>query len=311
MILVTGGTGFVGQVLIRHLLEDGREVRTLLRPSSQSPDLPKSLSVEAALSNVNDARSLRSAMVGVDTIYHLVGGEWLGVQEDLAALEIEGTRTLLQVAEESGVKNIVYLSHLGADRASAFPVMKIKGIVEEYIRRSELDHTILRCGLVFGKDDHFTTAMAKLMAVYPLIFFIPSPGNTLLQPLWVEDLATMLTWLLDNPGLKNQTIEIGGPEYMSIEEVAEQLMSETGMKRTLIQLRPSYLRIVAITLEYLFPSFPHSVYWLDYLANDRTCDIDSVSRQFGLLPARFGSHIDYLRGIKWGMLARKEMRRRR
>ncbi len=311
MILVTGGTGFIGQVLIRHLLEDGREVRTLLRPSSQSPDLPKGLSVEAAISNVNDARSLRSAMVGVDTIFHLVGGEWLGVQEHLATLEIEGTRTLLQVAEESGVKNIVYLSHLGADRASAFPVMKIKGIVEEYIRRSALNHTILRSGLVFGKDDHFTTAMAKLMAVYPLIFFIPGPGNNLIQPLWVEDLATMLTWLLDSPGMKNETLEVGGPEYMLIQEVAEHLMSVTGMSRTLIQLRPSYLRIVAISLEYLFPSFPHSVYWLDYLANDRTCELDSVSRQFGLLPARMGSHLDYLRGIKWGKLARKEMRRER
>jgi len=311
MILVTGGTGFIGQALIRHLLEDGREVRTLLRPSSQTPDLPKGLSVEAALSNVNDARSLRPAMVGVDTIYHLVGGEWLGVREDLAELEIEGTKTLLHVAEEAGVKRIVYLSHLGADRASAFPVMKIKGIVEEYIRRSTLDHTILRCSLVFGQDDHFTTDMVKLMALYPLIFFIPSPGNTQIQPLWVEDLATMLTWLLDNPDLKNQTLEVGGPEYISIQRLAEHLMGVSGMNRSLVQLRPSYLRMVAITLEYLFPSFPHSVYWLDYLANDRTCDIDSVSRIFGLLPARMSNHLDYLKGINWRKIARQEMRRQR
>jgi dihydroflavonol-4-reductase len=90
MILVTGGTGFIGQALIRHLLEDGREVRTLLRPSSQTPSLPKSFPVEVALSNINDERSLRTAMAGVDTIYHLVGGEWLGVHLDLAAVEIDG-----------------------------------------------------------------------------------------------------------------------------------------------------------------------------------------------------------------------------
>jgi NADH dehydrogenase len=264
-----------------------------------------------ALSNVNDERSLRTALAGVSTIYHLVGGEWLGVHADLADLEIEGTKTLLRVAEQSGVQRIVYLSHIGADRASAYPVLKVKGIVEEFIRRSGMTHTVLRSGLVFGQQDHFTTALAKLIAVYPLVFFIPSPGNALVQPLWVEDLATILTWLLDNPEMENQTVEIGGPDYLSIQEVVEEVMSATGMNRNLIQLRPSYLRLVAMTLEYLYPAFPHSVYWLDYLANDRTCDIDSVSRLFGLLPARFGNHLDYLEGIKWGKLARQEMRRER
>ena len=311
MILVTGGTGFIGQALIRHLLEDGREVRTLLRPSSQTPNLPKGLPVEAAMSDVNDERSLRTAMVGVDTVYHLVGGEWLGVQEDLAVVEIDGIKTVLQVAEQTGVQRIVYLSHLGADRASAYPVMKVKGIVEEFIRRSELTYTILRSGLVFGQQDHFTTALAKLMAVYPLIFFLPSPGKALIQPLWVEDLATLLTWLLDNPEMNNQTVEIGGPEYLSIFEVVESVMQATGMNRYLIGLRPSYLRLVAITLEYLYPAFPHSVYWLDYLANDRTCEIDSVSRLFGLLPARMYSHLDYLKGVQWGKLARQDLRRNR
>jgi len=311
MILVTGGTGFIGQALIRHLLADGREVRTLLRPSSETPDLPKGLPVEAALSDVKDERSLRTALAGVDTVYHLVGGEWLGVQQDLATLEIEGIKTLLQVAEETGVERIFYLSHLGADRASAYPVMKIKGIVEEFIRRSRITYTILRSGLVFGKEDHFTTALAKLIAVYPLVFFFPNPGNSLIQPLWIEDLATMLTWLLDNQSMENQTVEVGGPEYLTILEVVDSVMQVTGMRRGLIGLRPSYLRLVAITLEYLYPAFPHSVYWLDYLANDRTCEIDSVSRQFGLLPARMSSHLNYLADQNWGQLARLDLRRNR
>ncbi len=311
MILVTGGTGFIGQALIRHLLEDGREIRTLLRPSSQTPELPKGLPVEVALSNVNDERSLRSALADVDTIYHLVGGEWLGVQEDLAMLEIEGTKTLLQVAEKTGVQRIVYMSHLGADRASAYPVMKVKGIVEEFIRRSGITYTILRSGLVFGEDDHFTTALAKLMAVYPLIFFLPSPAKTLIQPLWVEDLATILTWLLEAEEMNDQTVEIGGPEYLSIEEVVKEVMRVTSLSRTLVELRPSYLRFVAVTLEYLYPAFPHSVYWLDYLANDRTCDIDSVSRMFGLLPARMAGHLNYLEDKNWGKIARQELRKQR
>ncbi len=309
MILVTGATGFIGQALIRHLLEDERQVRALIRPSTDSPGLPTGLPVQAAISNIEDERSLRAAMAGVDTVYHLVGVEWQGVGGDLS-VEIEGIRTLINVAHEAGVSRIVYLSHLGADRASAYPVMKVKGIVEEYIRRSGITYTILRSGLVFGENDHFTTAMAKLMGVYPFLFFVPSPGNALVQPLWVEDLATIMTWLLDKDDLDNETVEIGGPEFLTIEQVVQQVMVAAGMHRRIVHLRPSTLRIVAVSMEYLFPKFPTSIYWLDYLANDRACDIDSVSRIFGLLPTRFSSHLDHLSGRRWGRLARQSMRRR-
>ncbi|MFN2146450.1 MAG: SDR family oxidoreductase [Anaerolineales bacterium] len=309
MILVTGATGFIGQALIRHLLEDEQRVRALIRPSADSPGLPKGLAVEAALSDIEDERGLRAAMADVDIIYHLVGLEWQGVSADLG-VEIEGIQTLLRVAEESDVSRIIYLSHIGADRASAYTVIQVKGIVEEYIRKSQVDHTIIRTGLVYGENDHFTTALARLMAVYPFFFFLPSPGNALLQPLWVEDLATSLTWLLQNDELTNQTIEVGGPEFLTIHQIAEEVMRATGMNRWLINLRPSTLRMVAIMLEYLYPNFPHSVYWLDYLASDRTCDIDSLTRYFGLLPARFGSHLSHLEGRPWGRLARESLRRR-
>ena len=309
MILVTGATGFIGQALIRHLLEDEQRVRALIRPSADSPGLPKGLAVEAALSDIEDERGLRAAMADVDIIYHLVGLEWQGVSADLG-VEIEGIQTLLRVAEESDVSRIIYLSHIGADRASAYTVIQVKGIVEEYIRKSQVDHTIIRTGLVYGENDHFTTALARLMAVYPFFFFLPSPGNALLQPLWVEDLATSLTWLLQNDELTNQTIEVGGPEFLTIHQIAEEVMHATGMNRWLINLRPSTLRMVAIMLEYLYPNFPHSVYWLDYLASDRTCDIDSLTRYFGLLPARFGSHLSHLEGRPWGRLARESLRRR-
>lgn len=311
MILVTGGTGFIGQALIRHLLENGKEVRTLLRPSAQTPVLPTGMSVEVALSSINDERNLRAAVAGVDTIFHLVGGEWDGTSVDLAQVEIEGTKTLLRVSHEAGVKRIIYLSHLGAERASAFPVFKVKGIVEEFIRRSGMDYTIIRSGVVYGPDDHFTTALAKLMAVYPLLFLIPMPGTALVQPVWVEDLAVGMTWMLDNPELVNQTIEIGGPEFLTIEEVAHMVMQAAGMNRWLVHLRPSYLRIVAVTLEYMYPDFPHSVYWLDYLANDRTADIDSMSRIFGLLPERMTNHMGYLSGVNWRKAAREDLHRKR
>jgi NADH dehydrogenase len=59
-------------------------------------------------------------------------------------IDIQGTQTVIRAAVDAGVRRFFYVSHLGADRASAFPLLKAKAIAEEYIRRSGLDYTILR-----------------------------------------------------------------------------------------------------------------------------------------------------------------------
>ena len=299
MILVTGGTGFVGQALVRHLVEDGRKVRTLVRPSKKTPELPTGVPVEIAISNIFDERNLQSALVGVDTIYHLVGGEWLGVSADLNQIELAGIRTLLEAAQEVGVKRIFYLSHIGADRASAYPVLKIKGIVEEFIKKSGIDFTILRTGLVFGPSDHFTTDLAKLISIAPYYVPLPGKGDAMIQPIWVEDLVTCLSWALEDEKTIGQTYTIGGPEFLTIKGVFEAVIEAIGVRRGFLNLQPSYMRIAAVLAEYFFPALPHSVYWLDYLAANRTTEIDAVTRYFGLLPARFSQHLGHLKGINW------------
>ena len=311
MILVTGGTGFIGQALIRHLVEDGRAVRTLIRPSGRSPNLPKGVPVEAAICAISDERGLRAAMVGVDTVYHLVGIERQGTQVDLYAVEVEGTRNLVNVARDAGVERIFYVSHLGADRASAYPLLKVKGISEEYIRRSGIDHTILRSGLIFGPRDHFTTALARMLYLFPFVFPLPGDGNTAIQPLWVEDLATILAWALEDDSTRNKTYEVGGPEFLTANELVDAIMNAVGTRKRIVYVRASYLRILGIVLEYLFPQLPFSIYWLDYLAANRTCALDTIPRDFGLMPARFSHHLGHLEGQPWERILLREFFRRR
>jgi hypothetical protein len=65
MILVTGGTGFIGHVLVRHLVNNGHEVRLLLRPSPRTPNLPAGIPVEVAVTSLYDERGLMAAAVGL------------------------------------------------------------------------------------------------------------------------------------------------------------------------------------------------------------------------------------------------------
>jgi uncharacterized protein YbjT (DUF2867 family) len=299
MILVTGGTGFIGRALIRHLAEAGYPVRLLIRPSKKSPNLPRGMPVEVAVSNLTDSRSIRSAMQGVDIVYHLAGVEWHGARASLMDIDIQGTQVVSQIAAEVGVKRFFYLSHLGADRASAFPVLKAKAISEEHIRRSGVNHTIIRTALVYGLNDHLTSGLARLLNALPSIFFVPEDGGTLLQPIWVEDLVTCLLWSLDNNLTINQTYSIGGPEYVSFKHIVQSVLEQINLKRRLVYVFPPYLRGATVLFESMFPGLPVSVYWLDYLAVNRTCSVDVLPRVFNLLPSRFDQRLDHLKETDW------------
>lgn len=299
MILVTGGTGFIGRALVRHLVELGYPVRTLIRPSPSSPRLPRSVAVDVAVSSLNDERGLRAAMVGVEVIYHLASGEWRGPRASLMDIDIQGTRAVVEAAEDAGVKRIFYISHLGADRASAYPVLKAKGIAEEFIRRSSLTYTVLRSAIVYGPNDRFTTGLARILGAVPLFFLMPGNGRIVLQPLWVEDLVTCLVWALDDPETQNKVIDIGGPEYLTFQQIVQLVMQETGLKRTIIHLPPPYVRGLTVILESMFPNLPTSVYWLDYMAVNRTTALDTMPRTFNLMPARMSQRLAYLREQNW------------
>ena len=312
MILVTGGTGFVGQALVRRLSEVGYAVRILVRPSAESPSLPRGVPVHAAVTTLDDHRGLLAALKDVDTVFHLAGAEWSGIYADLARTDIEGTRSVVEAAKEAGVRRIFYLSHLGADRASAFPVLKVKGIAEEHVRRSGLDFTIVRSSILFGPGDAFTTGLAWLLHVNPFAFLLPNEGETLVQPLSVEDLATLLAWALEDENTRNRTYEVGGGEYVSLRQAVSIVMDALGRRRPFVNVSLPYLRALTAFLENLFPRLPVSAYWLDYFAVNRTCPLGTLPQQFDLMPQRFSvPNLQYLREVRWGRFVWHTLGRRR
>jgi NADH dehydrogenase len=255
--------------------------------------------VEVAVTGLDDMQGLRAAMRGIDTIYHLAGGEGEGGRANLQVVDIDGTRALCQAASDARVRHLLYLSHLGASRAAGFPVLKAKGIAEEYIRKSGFAHTILRGSLLFGPGDEFTTGLAMLLAAAPGFLPLPSRGETLLQPLWVEDLVTCLLWSLDNPDTVNQTFDLGGSETFALRQLVEIIMEAADLHRILVNWPTQSMRSMTIIMESIFPRFPASIFWLDYLAVNRTCPVETITRIFGLMPSRFASRLDYLRNEPW------------
>lgn len=293
MILLTGATGFVGRALVQRLAAGGRPVRCLIRPSRRTPRLPKEVPVQVAVSSLDDERGLRSALVGVETLIHVAGAEW---QADVLSVEAASTRRLMNAAHEAGVSRVLYLSHLGADRASAYPVLKAKGIAEEFVRQSGVPYTIVRSALLYGAEDTFVNLLARLLKLAPGFFLLPGGGDAILQPLWVEDLVACLERCVGEAGVVNQTIALGGPEYLTFNQMVQILMETIQVKRVLIPVRPVWLRLVARPMNALWPRSPLTTRWLDYLAISRTCETINVVRYFGVRPVRFSPQtLAYLR----------------
>ncbi len=295
MILVTGGTGFIGSKLVSQLIKYGNSVRLLLHPLKKSPNIPKGLPVEIAVSSLQDEKGIRAALKGVDIIFHLASAEQEGSRADLQGVDILGTTTLASVVKEVNIERMIYLSHLGADRGSAYPLMKAKGIAEHSIKNSEINYTIIRSGVVFGPGDHFTNNLYRLIKNSPGLILLPADGKTLLQPIWIDDLVTCLVWLITFPSMANKIIEIGGPEYLSLFDIIHQIMDTTKKKRLISQVNPVSLRYLTILFESFSKKFPTSAFWVDYLAENRICSLDSVPFHFNLSPTRFSQNLSYLK----------------
>jgi uncharacterized protein YbjT (DUF2867 family) len=230
----------------------------------------------------------------VDVIFHLAGAEHLGTQADLMGVDIEGTRSVAKTAVDAGVRRIFYLSHLGADRASAYPLLKAKAIAESYLVQCGVPHTIFRSAVIYGQHDHFTTELSRLLRISPLVFLMPGDGSTALQPIWVEDLVVCLTLALEDESTANRTFSIGGPEFLTFRQIVETISSITRRKRWIVPVPQAYLRILTVLVEGTYRKFPLSIFWQDYLAADRTCELDTLPRLFGLIPERFNRQLGYL-----------------
>ncbi len=289
MILVTGGTGFVGRHLVSGLAEASWPVRVFMHRQREGdwPERWAGLEVEAFSGDLYDRASLLAAMDGVHTVYHLASAQWWGRPRDLERVDVGITRLVASAAVEARVGRLVFMSHLGAASSSAYPLIRAKGFAENAIRGSGVPYTIIRSGIVFGEEDRFVNGVAMLLRTNPAIFLQPGQGENLLHPLHIHDLARALVGCMDNLDTVDRVLEIGGPEYVTFNEMVRTVMRITRTPRTVIEIPPHSLRLLTRVVRRIFPRWPTTHQWFDMLASHRTADLNSMSELFGIKPVRF------------------------
>ena len=243
MILVTGGTGFVGSHLVRRMREQGLPVRALVRHPEKAADL-KALGAELAPGDINDTASLEKACAGVERIVHLVGIIQETPRATFEKIHVEGTRNLLQAAKTAGVRHFLYQSALGTRPGAKSEYHKTKWQAEELVRESGIPFTILRPSLIYGPGDQFTLRLAQMIARSPVLPVIGS-GKSKVQPIYIDDVVNCIVKAVTGDSFLNEIYEIGGPEQLTYEEVTKAIAHAMGIHRPVVRMPLLFMKPMA------------------------------------------------------------------
>ena len=292
-VLVIGGTGFIGTTLCRELKGRGHDVTALSR-NPGGADLPGG--VTKVMGDVTQYNSIVEAFEGMDAVYNLVALSPLfkpsGGDKMHDRIHRQGTDHVVRAAEEHDVDRLVQMSALGADPDGATAYIRSKGEAEGLVTESTLDYTIFRPSVVFGDGGEFVS-FTKLLAP-PYVSALPGGGKTRFQPIWVGDLVPMLADAIDADEHAGETYEIGGPDKLTLAEIARLIHRADGRSTTVVPV-PMALAKLGLSVGDLIPGFPMGKDQYRSLQFDNVTDDNDVGA-FGVGVGELTTLKAYLRG---------------
>jgi len=285
-VFLTGGTGFVGGHVLKRLLVQGHSVRALVRDPANAK-LPAGNRVEMAPGDVTEGARVDAGMKGCTAVIHLVGIIAESGKDSFERVHHIGTRNVVEAAQRNGISRFIQMSALGvrADGVSEYQTSKWKG--EEAVRQSGINYCILRPSLIFGPGSGFVTQMLDVMRKAPLFRPVPGNGKPRFRPVFVEDVAACFVQALTNSNVTNKTMDLGGSDELSLNEVLETIAEWAGIRKPAIHIPMPLMFMGAAMAQTLLPHPPVTTSQLRMLKEGSTCDIVPMIQAFGMQPVGF------------------------
>ncbi|MDQ3888957.1 MAG: NAD(P)H-binding protein [Actinomycetota bacterium] len=291
MILVTGGTGFVGPKIVHALRAEDRAVRCLVRnPSSGRARRLQSWGCELVHGDMANPESLNRAAEGCDCVVHLVA-VLAGSGREFERVMAEGTRDLVAAAKSAGVRRWVHMSALGTGERTKnlTSYFRAKWEMERAVEEAGFDHTIFRPSFIFGRDGGVLHGVVRVVRYSPVV---PVVGTRRLQPVWVEDVASFFARSLSTPAAVNRTFDLGGPDTVTWDELYDRVRRCLGKRRARVQVPIGLARAVAGVVEKVPANVPLSREAITMLEfEDNVCDIRPAVETFGVEPITLDEQI--------------------
>jgi NADH dehydrogenase len=281
-IAIVGATGFVGSHVVPHLLEHGHRVIAISRDGRRLPAWDDR--VEARAADVAEG-DLDAALAGADAAVHLAAIPREGRGRRFDAINVRGTRRVVEAAERIGLKRLVHLSVLGVSDDPKLAYLHSKWLGEEAVRGSSLEWVVLRPSLMFGPGDGFFNLIKTTLRWWsPGVVVIPADGSTRFQPLSVDDLAIAVSRSLTDADRAGSVYELGGPEWVSYRQIVDAVSAATGIRRWKLGMPIPLLRAVTVVTDRVLPIFPVSHDQIASMSRPNFTELDAFERAFGVAP---------------------------
>jgi nucleoside-diphosphate-sugar epimerase len=307
-VLVTGATGFTGGHLAQHLVNCGDEVRALVRARSRerfdrSP-LP-AIGVTAIDGDLVDATSVRRAAEGVEVIYHIAATYREAGQPDSAyrAINVEGTRNVLEAAQAAGVRRVVHCSTGGVHGHIANPPanedapfnpgdvyqetkLAAEQLAREFGARTGLDVVVARPIGIYGPGDRRFLTMFRGLARgrFPMI----GSGRPFYHLTFIDDLVEGFRLCGTVAAARGRTYILAGPRYTTLEQLVQMVAAELQVKppRVHLPVWPFWTagllcEMICVPLRIEPPIFRRRV---DFYTKSRAFDTTRARTELGFAP---------------------------
>lgn len=281
-VCVFGGSGFVGRSIVKILAAKRYVVRVPTRNREQAKGLIVLPTVDVVTADVNDASELERLTAGMDAVINLVGILHQKKRGDFDSIHVELPRKIVAACRKNKVKRLLHMSALNAGANGPSAYLASKGRGESAVlgaNGQELNTTVFRPSVIFGRKDSFLNMFATLVKYFPVIF-LGSP-NARFAPVYVEDVARAYVSSLDDAATFGASYNLCGPKAYTLRELVEFVGKATGRKRRIIGLPDGFSYLQAWFLEYS----PIKVLTRDNFYSMKMDSVCTAPFPFGFAPA--------------------------
>lgn len=211
--MVTGASGLLGHAIVRALVERDEVRATVRRPEAGEP--LRALGAKVAVLSVEEPDELLEILPRVHTLVHLVGGVNQPSDEEILAANHGSALAAVAAAKEAGTRRVILLSVPGASVAHEHPFLRAKGLAEEVVVQSGLEHAVLRSSHAYGLGGLWFAATV-MGADHG---FVIGDGSQRCAPVLASDVARAVAAIDDRRDPVGGTWSLGGPEELTADEV--------------------------------------------------------------------------------------------
>jgi uncharacterized protein YbjT (DUF2867 family) len=286
MILVAGGTGFVGSGIVRELARRGKPVAVLTRNAAKAAARFPHIEIEYREGDVRYPAGLAAAVQGAEVVIGCVQFPNSPIENQRRGHTFEetdaaGSERLVEAAKAAGVQRYIYVSGAGAAPDAKYHWFRAKWRAETAVRDSGMTYVIFRPSWVYGPEDRSLNRFLKLSRYLPFVPIIGVGSRQRLQPVFIDDLGWAVAEAVDNRAADNRVFEIGGPEVLTMQEIVRTGLEVLGRRRFLLPIPKTLMKAQAALLRFL-PGPPLTPDAIDFITMDGLADSSELVEALGL-----------------------------